>query len=384
MFAFRESLQAARSVLRLFSLLKPYSKRYLRQSYWLAIAALLSLSLPYASSILVDEVYPSGDKDLLLAVVLLVFAVGFASSCVSVLRGAVSQLLVATASNAMASKFLAHSLSIPLRRIEATGAGTLYSRLSEARGALTGLARTFDTLASALLTLTVVPIIVLAINAPLALLAVVGPVLTGLISQISISRSRPVWRLAAEGGADAAAMFSESVAAVRTIKLVDGTPNIVAEFERLQHDVLDKQLSAIGLTTTFSVFSGLLKMVHIGVSTYVGWRLVMAGRLSVGDYIAFGAYIGMVTGPIGVVSSVFSDLQRSSVAVERFFQIFDEPSDLQLPLALRSSRRLKWSALFLATRRRRGYCEASVWRWESVSECSSAASRDAASHRWFV
>lgn len=323
----RQPLETVRPVLRLLRLLRPYARRYLAQSMWGVVGTLLGLSIPYSTSLIVDEVYPSGELSLLLGVVTVVAAIGVASSCISVLRGMSSQLIQASAILHLSEMYLHACIELPLATIERYGAATLQSRLSEVRGTVASLARAFDSGIGAMVNIFIVPTIVVVISPKLAILAAAGPVVLALINQWTISRSRPRWRVSAEQASNASGLFSEAMTSVRTIKLMDGKETILGSYAAFLKASLNSQVSAMALNTTASLVSGVFKMVHIALSTYIGWKLVIVGELSMGEFLAFGSYVGLATAPVTVFGSILGEVQRASVSVERFLEVVEHPSE---------------------------------------------------------
>ncbi|HET7230471.1 MAG TPA: ABC transporter ATP-binding protein, partial [Longimicrobium sp.] len=61
------------------------------------------------------------------------------------------------------------------------------------------------------------------------------------------------------------------------------------------------------------------------VFTWYGWMLIVKGEMSLGDYIAFTAYMGYLYNPLQQITGLFSDFQQTAVNLGRMFEYLDMP-----------------------------------------------------------
>jgi ATP-binding cassette subfamily B protein len=77
----------------------------------------------------------------------------------------------------------------------------------------------------------------------------------------------------------------------------------------------------------FSIFAG-LGMVGV---IWFGGALVVAGTISVGSFVAFGMYLGMLTWPLIALGWVINLFQRGAASMTRLLDILDARSSLDEP-----------------------------------------------------
>src|SRR5205823_14802273 len=60
----------------------------------------------------------------------------------------------------------------------------------------------------------------------------------------------------------------------------------------------------------------------------VGARMVAHGSLSVGGFVAFNLYLGMLVTPLRSLGMWIGQAQRATASGERIFQVMDEPEEI--------------------------------------------------------
>src|SRR5713226_9044719 len=60
----------------------------------------------------------------------------------------------------------------------------------------------------------------------------------------------------------------------------------------------------------------------------VGARMVAQGNLTVGGFIAFNLYLGMLIMPLRSLGMWIGQAQRATASGERIFQVMDEPEEI--------------------------------------------------------
>lgn len=136
-------------------------------------------------------------------------------------------------------------------------------------------------------------------------------------------------------------MVQENLAGVRIVRAYRQEEAQAAEFEQLNAEYLEKNMDLARTSALFhplmQVFTGLGMLVVL----WAGGLQVMAGRISAGDFVAFGFYLVMLTWPMVALGWVINLFQRGSASMARINRIMDrqaqvvEPAD---PVGLASVR----------------------------------------------
>ena len=133
----------------------------------------------------------------------------------------------------------------------------------------------------------------------------------------------------------------ENLSGVRVVRAYRQERAETAAFRRLSDDYLARNLE---LARVQGLFFPLLTMLG-GLSAltvlYTGGRLVMAGTVSVGAFVAFGVYLAMLVWPMIALGWAVNLVQRGAASMGRINQLFRERpaiAEPALPAALPPAR----------------------------------------------
>ena len=123
---------------------------------------------------------------------------------------------------------------------------------------------------------------------------------------------------------DISNFVQESLAGIRVVKsFVLGGPRIAA-FDRLNNEYLAHNHRYIRARALFRPLSLTIASFGLGLNLLFGGREVIAGTLSLGDFVAFNAYLTLLIRPISYSGWVIDRLQRALVAIRRIDEILSQ------------------------------------------------------------
>jgi ATP-binding cassette subfamily B protein len=130
---------------------------------------------------------------------------------------------------------------------------------------------------------------------------------------------------------DLTTLAQENLAGVRVVRAFRQEDAEIARFDALNEGYLEKNMRLARLygvmQPAFSIFAG-LGMVGV---IWFGGALVVAGTISVGSFVAFGMYLGMLTWPLIALGWVINLFQRGAASMTRLLDILDARSALDEP-----------------------------------------------------
>ena len=136
---------------------------------------------------------------------------------------------------------------------------------------------------------------------------------------------------------DLTTLAQENLAGVRIVRAFRQEDAERARFATLNEQYLEKNMRLAQLyglmQPGFSIFAGLGMVAVVGV----GGMLVLQNTISVGSFVAFGMYLGMLTWPLIALGWVINLFQRGAASMTRLLDILDiEPvlKEPELPRAL--------------------------------------------------
>jgi ATP-binding cassette subfamily B multidrug efflux pump len=191
---------------------------------------------------------------------------------------------------------------------------------------LTGRA-SFRLLDSSVFTLATLGIL-LAMNPRLALAAMGMMPLLALVALRFGSRQRGLSREIQE---QLGVLTSRIEQALRGIRIVRAFAQEEAEIARFEEENGTWRRLSDSLALNGAVFAPLLILVaNLGVAftVWYGGRLVMTGGLSLGELVAFSAYLGQLVGPVRLLGRVAPAIAVSVSSGERIFEILDARSEV--------------------------------------------------------
>ncbi len=102
----------------------------------------------------------------------------------------------------------------------------------------------------------------------------------------------------------------------------------IGEFKRLNQEYIQKNLQLIRVWGLFYPVLGLLLGLGGVFVLWYGGREVIGGRMTLGEFVAFNAYLGMLTWPMIALGWVINIVERGSASAGRMNQIFDTQPEI--------------------------------------------------------
>ncbi|HVP39261.1 MAG TPA: ABC transporter ATP-binding protein [Candidatus Saccharimonadales bacterium] len=120
----------------------------------------------------------------------------------------------------------------------------------------------------------------------------------------------------------------ENLAGVRVVKAYVRERDEIAAFERLNAEYVQRNLRLIRIIGFFYPLFGLLSGAGGAVVLWVGGHEVIAGRLSLGSFVAFNSYLLMMAWPMMALGWVVNLFQRGTASMGRIVEVLDVQPDI--------------------------------------------------------
>mgnify|MGYP001076657696 CR=1 FL=1 len=131
-----------------------------------------------------------------------------------------------------------------------------------------------------------------------------------------------------EAFSDLTDQVQETVSGIRVIKAFVQEQKELLAFAKINQNAQDKNLRVVRLR---ALVMPLLNMV-IGISSLLtllyGGYLAIHGEITLGQFIAFNSYIGMLVWPMMAVSECITSVSQGLASMGRIITIFDEKPDI--------------------------------------------------------
>ncbi|MBV9356427.1 MAG: ABC transporter ATP-binding protein [Chloroflexi bacterium] len=124
-------------------------------------------------------------------------------------------------------------------------------------------------------------------------------------------------------------ILQEDLSALRVIRAFGREHYELARYDRANAELLERNVMTVrALSNNFPLvflFANLGTLVVVGF----GGALVMNQSLSIGELIAFNAYLAFLLQPILTIGFLAAAISRASASAVRIFDVLDAPSDIQ-------------------------------------------------------
>jgi ATP-binding cassette subfamily B protein len=178
-----------------------------------------------------------------------------------------------------------------------------------------------------------VTIILIRINWKLAAVSFAVIPLIFFASLYFAKCSRESFRILKVKLAEINTRFSETIGGIKIIQLFMQEMKNYAEFEKLNHEHYIAGIEQVRIFAMFLRFMGFLDAFVIALVIFYGGSGVLAGTLTLGELVAFLAYMKMFFSPIQDIAQKYNVMQNAMASAERIFQILDSKEKLpEIPL----------------------------------------------------
>jgi ABC-type multidrug transport system fused ATPase/permease subunit len=320
-----------RTYRRLTGYLRPY-RRQLWGSLvfaWLGIGMSVVIPLLIARAVNAIE---SHDKPDLLPLALAIVGAGILRLGLTVVRRLVAGKVSLAVEFDLRQSFYAHLQKLDLGFFDGQQTGQLMSRATvdlQAIRFFLGYGLVFITQSA--LTIALASAVMLWINPVLALCALApAPFVVYTASRYN-RVSRPALQEVQQRIAELTAEAEENVSGIRIVKAFAREEYQMHRFSRAVDRVFDQSIYSTRLQAFFSPLIGFLPQMGIALVLLVGGREVISGTLTIGDFVAFYAYVGMLAGPMRMLGVAMWMSQRAIASGNRMFEIIDREPAIQSP-----------------------------------------------------
>jgi subfamily B ATP-binding cassette protein MsbA len=288
----------------------------------------LGFVLPFSSKYLVDEVIAKHRSGLL---PLLAVASAAATITQAGISFTLSQVLGVAAQRAitdMRKRVQAHVERLPVRFFDSTQTGVLISRImSDAEGVRNLVGNGLVQLVGGALTSVFALGVLFWLNWQLTLyiLVVLGAFATAM--SFAFQHLRPLFRERGRINAEVTGRLSESLGGVRIVKAYTAERREQKVFAGGAHRLFRNVARSITGVSATGAFAGVIVGVVGVIMMLVGGRSILAGRMTMGDFLMYAYLTGLVAGPLVQIASIGTQITEAFAGLDRIRDILGQPTE---------------------------------------------------------
>lgn len=134
-----------------------------------------------------------------------------------------------------------------------------------------------------------------------------------------------------ESFGDLSTLAQENLSGARIVRAYGQERAQEAEFETLNDRYLERNMDLAKVEGVFRPLLSLLAGLGMIIVLWLGGRLVIEGRISIGDFVAFGIYLNMLIWPMIALGWVVNLFQRGAASLGRINVVFRTDPVVQQP-----------------------------------------------------
>ena len=314
---------------RLLGFLRPY-KVSLTVSIVLAVGSQVAqIALVWVTKNVIDEALRPHDTHKLWVYVWTIVGLGLARAVLMAGRRLISGKQALAVEMDLRQGLYAHLVRLSFGFYDRHQTGQLMSRATvDLQGVRFFLGYGLIFFFQNVLTVVSVTVVLLVFQWKLALIALaITPVLVVLAYRYS-RVAHPTLREVQQKLADVATVAEENIVGVHVVKAFAQEPQETEKFRRRSEEVFQETVRANRQRALYVPLISWVPLLAQGAVLLVGARMVTRGELTVGGFVAFNLYLGMLVMPLRSLGMWIGQAQRATASGERIFEVMDEPEEI--------------------------------------------------------
>lgn len=319
-----------RQLFTLIPYLKKYQAKIIIGATMVLLTNIVAVVSPWILRNAIDRLYLDISRDILLYYASLLIA---ASAVEGLFRFLMRRILIGVSRNIeydLRNDLFSHLQSLSPSFYQRNPTGDIMSRatndLSAVRMVLgPGIMYSINTLFTAVLTIS----ILVTLNLQLAILTLLPLLAVSVCVKYFGNQIHQRFERIQEQFATLTTLAQENVSGIRVVKAYNQEEAFIGRFQEANQDYVDRSLSLVRVWGVFNpLLTFLLGLSSVGLLWY-GGRQVIQGSMTVGDFVAFMAYLSMLTWPTIALGWVINIFERGSASMGRMNQIFQSRPEIR-------------------------------------------------------
>lgn len=174
-----------------------------------------------------------------------------------------------------------------------------------------------------------ISVILFSMNWRLTLVSLACMPFLALRAVATARRLRPLFMMVQKQFAAMSTVLQENIAGVRVVRAFAREEYVIDRFSQENGRLRDEYLvAARQWALNFPLMAFLINL-SVAIVLWYGGRETIAGRLTVGELVAFNGYLVMLAWPVRTLGWVVNLVARAMSSGERLFQVLDAQSEVQ-------------------------------------------------------
>ena len=329
-----EARQDRKILKRFFRYFRPHLKTFLLAFFLMIFGTLTGLLLPLASGLAIDQMtnplLSLTDKLWIVGIgtAVLLLSSGI-STYVSYLQNIMLQNVGQKITHQIRHQVYEHINTLSIGQINQLPVGKLVTRATnDPANISTMFTSTLVEVIRSFLTMLIIGSILFAINPTMALLTITVIPLIVIASQIYRNAARGAYRDVRNKISELNGFLSEHLSGMKVVQVFNQQDKIKQSFSKTNRELKKSSLKEMYTFAVYRPLLFLLSMVATLIAIYVGVSSILEGVLTIGLFVSFYVYVGQFYEPIQQISEQLNSLQSSFASAEKIFDVLDTKPDV--------------------------------------------------------
>ena len=314
---------------KVWKLLKPYRPMLYGSTVALILFNMVGLSLPWMLKIAIDRVLPNADEVLFWILACLMVLLYLVRGLLRYIASYTLDYLGVRVLIDLRQKIFAHLQSLSLRFYEEYRTGKLISNVISDVSLLQVLIKTLTQLGEQIFQLLTIAGLLLFINWQMALLVFMTIPLHYINFHYFRKEIRKDNMVVSEKLSEISANLSETLTGAKVVKSFAKEHSECRRFFQNLRPLADMQMrvtvDSVGLWAIFDTLSLVTYLAIIGVGIW----MVKTNSITIGEFVAFYTYVGMMLAPINILSGMSLTFAQGMVGASRIVKLLNTIPDIQ-------------------------------------------------------
>ncbi|MEQ8154086.1 MAG: ABC transporter ATP-binding protein [Clostridiaceae bacterium] len=120
----------------------------------------------------------------------------------------------------------------------------------------------------------------------------------------------------------------ENIYGIRVIKAYVQEDNEIQRFDTLSEKMINANIEMVRTSSLLTPIIEACFSISFVLNLILGGNMVLEGSISIGDFVAFNTYLGMIMAPIVSIGRVVNIFQRGLASLQRLQEIFNISPDI--------------------------------------------------------
>lgn len=294
------------------------------------MAIVLGMASPWLQKLVIDQGIIAGQYHLILHLTLLLVGFAAAKGLTNYFVSYLQELIGLKVTVDLRCELYQHLQKLSHSFYDKTQTGELMSRLvSDVEVTRAFLAVALNRLVVIITTITMIFITIWRLDWRLTLLSLVLSPFLLLVALRVHRKLKPVWLSIHKQMASLTTVVQENITGVRVVKSFARENYEAAKFDHENKGALEKHLELAKIWARSFPLMDFLMEASVAIFVWFGAREVIWGRLSLGSFVAFNAYLWALITPLRQLGWVVNMFGQATTAGQRLFEILDTKVEIK-------------------------------------------------------